>query len=124
MFGIPAWGDQQGTERAWDVVSRTTKSHSRVAAGVDAVIILPLLRSKKQQLVETLLVGGWGDSCDIAIYDGWCHQKWTAQARMARDRSQLPSIKKTDGMADIPILVDFIPHRGLYNPAIDHLHRS
>jgi hypothetical protein len=52
------------------VVSRTTKSHSRVAAGVDAVIILPLLRSKKQQLVETLLVGGWGDSCDIAIYDG------------------------------------------------------
>ena len=57
-------GDPHGTERAWDVVSRTTKSHGVAKGGVDAVIILPLLRSKKQQLVETLLVPG-GSSDDI-----------------------------------------------------------
>lgn len=80
--------DQQGTERAWDVVSRTTKSHSRVAAGVDAVIILPLLRSKKQQLVETLLVQQFRppvDSCTAELPAGLIDKGETAEEAAVRE---------------------------------------
>ena len=49
-------GDQTGQDRAWDVVTRTTRAAAQRHSGVDAVIILPLLRSSKRPGVETLLV--------------------------------------------------------------------
>eukprot|EP00434_Breviolum_minutum_P028392 symbB.v1.2.025116.t1/scaffold2421.1/size79598/5 len=48
--------DQTGQDRAWDVVTRTTRAAAQRRSGVDAVIILPLLRSSKRPGVETLLV--------------------------------------------------------------------
>ncbi|CAJ1381512.1 unnamed protein product [Effrenium voratum] len=45
--------DQTGHERKWDLVTRTTRTDR---AGVDAVIILPLLRSSKKSEVDVLLV--------------------------------------------------------------------
>lgn len=50
-----AYTDQDGKERNWDSVSRTTKP---VASDADAVVIIPLLRSKGQseQSLETIVI--------------------------------------------------------------------
>lgn len=46
--------DVKGKLRSWDMVTRTTRSASVGSSGVDAVIVLPLLR-RKDQAPETLL---------------------------------------------------------------------
>ena len=46
--------DAKGKLRSWDMVTRTTRSASIGSSGVDAVIVLPLLR-RKDQAPETLL---------------------------------------------------------------------
>lgn len=56
MSSLDDLGDQTGQDRAWDVVTRTTRAAAQRHSGVDAVIILPLLRSSKRPGVETLLV--------------------------------------------------------------------
>jgi 8-oxo-dGTP pyrophosphatase MutT (NUDIX family) len=49
------WTDQEGKERKWDVAVRTTKDSTSDSA--DAVVIIPLLRSKSNPgKIETLLV--------------------------------------------------------------------
>tara|TARA_B110001452_G_scaffold1359_1_gene1174 strand:- start:116 stop:838 length:723 start_codon:yes stop_codon:yes gene_type:complete len=48
--------DPVGRERKWDVCQRTTRSDSAAIAGVDAVVVLALMRSKNSPEVETLLV--------------------------------------------------------------------
>ena len=48
--------DPTGRDRKWDVCQRTTRSESAAVAGVDAVVVLALLRSNKSPEVETLLV--------------------------------------------------------------------
>mmetsp|Transcript_52987 Transcript_52987/g.105140 ORF Transcript_52987/g.105140 Transcript_52987/m.105140 type:complete len:252 (+) Transcript_52987:93-848(+) len=48
--------DQRGKDRLWDVCTRTTRDVSIREAGVDAVAILALLRSAKNQTVDTLIV--------------------------------------------------------------------
>mmetsp|Transcript_1654 Transcript_1654/g.3021 ORF Transcript_1654/g.3021 Transcript_1654/m.3021 type:complete len:209 (+) Transcript_1654:129-755(+) len=47
------WEDSKGVKRKWDMASRATK-HSVDEA--DAVVILPILRSKKNEKLETILV--------------------------------------------------------------------
>lgn len=44
--------DESGTDRKWDIASRTTKQKDVP----DAVIIVPVLRSQKSNVVDTLLV--------------------------------------------------------------------
>ena len=44
--------DEKGAERKWDIATRTTKQ----ANVPDAVVIIPILRSKQSNNVETLLV--------------------------------------------------------------------
>jgi len=46
------WTDDQGRSRKWDIASRTTKQSS----GPDAVVIIPVLKSKKNDSIDTLLV--------------------------------------------------------------------
>lgn len=48
-----SYTDQEGKERKWDVATRTTKQARDKA---DAVVIVPLLRKKGSNKVETLLV--------------------------------------------------------------------
>ena len=48
-----SWTDQEGKERKWDVATRTTKQARDKA---DAVVVVPLLRKKGSDNVETLLV--------------------------------------------------------------------
>ena len=48
--------DQAGKLRKWDVCQRTTRGDSAKLAGVDAVVILALLKTAASDVVETLLV--------------------------------------------------------------------
>jgi len=49
------WTDQEGIQRKWDVAVRTTKDTTSGSA--DAVVIIPLLRSKSNPaIIDTLLV--------------------------------------------------------------------
>lgn len=48
-----SYTDQDGKQREWDIVSRTTKQSPDKA---DAVVIIPLLRKANSDVVETLLV--------------------------------------------------------------------
>lgn len=56
-----SYTDQDGKAREWDVVSRTTKQSSDKA---DAVVIIPLLRKKGTNKVETILVEQYRPSVD------------------------------------------------------------
>ena len=47
------WLDDKNKERKWDMVQRTTKQGANKA---DAVVIVPLLTSKKSSTVDTVLV--------------------------------------------------------------------
>lgn len=49
------WTDEHGVKRKWDVASRRATEHS-IGDQPDAVVILPILRSKKENRIETILV--------------------------------------------------------------------
>merc|ERR1712038_95576 len=46
------WTDDEGKQRQWDVATRTTKKKDTP----DAVVIIPILRSKKNNSIDTVLV--------------------------------------------------------------------
>lgn len=48
--------DEKGRQRLWDVCTRTTRDASASKSGVDAVVILALLRSASREQVETLII--------------------------------------------------------------------
>eukprot|EP00913_Durusdinium_trenchii_P009575 g8995.t1 len=99
--------DVHGKERTWDLVTRTTRRHSMATAGVDAVIILPLLRSSSRPAVDTLLVQQFRppvDAYTVELPAGLIDKGETAEQAAVRELKEETGYTGTArGKSSIPL---------------------